>query len=126
MSRTALLRQIDPDAPSGTSDERWRFALPLRLRKRGIETRLVLGEVTAMEPDEGLARLIADARIWARQLLVGEFASVRALAGAHGLDHRQVARALPFAFLAPDIVEAILDARQPPEYVGYPCRAARK
>jgi len=43
----------------------------------------------------------------------GEIASIRSLAKDQGLDHRHVTRALPVAFLAPDIVEAILDGRQP-------------
>jgi len=38
---------------------------------------------------------------------------VRALARELDLDHRQVARALPLAFLAPDIVAAIVEGRQP-------------
>ncbi len=113
VSRTALMQQIDPDVHPCEPDERLVSQLPLHLRKRGIETKLVLGESISTEPDRGLVKLIADDRLWARQLLAGEFASVRALAGAQGLDHRHVARALPFAFLAPDIVEAILEGRQP-------------
>jgi site-specific DNA recombinase len=35
-----------------------------------------------------------------------------ALARELDLDHRHVTRALPLAFLAPDIVRAILDGRQ--------------
>ena len=60
-----------------------------------------------------VSALIADARNWVRRLLNGEVASIRALARELDLDHRHVTRALPLAFLAPDIVEAILEGRQP-------------
>lgn len=107
---TATL-EADRDAP----DRQLVSRRPLMLRKRGVETKLVLGGVIAAEPDQSLIRLIADARSWARRLLEGEVGSVRALARKLGLDHRHVARALPLAFLAPDIVAAILEGRQPVE-----------
>ncbi len=46
-------------------------------------------------------------------MLDGEVASIRALARELDLDHRHVTRALPLAFLAPDIVAAILEGHQP-------------
>ncbi len=48
-----------------------------------------------------------------RRLLNGDVASIRALARELDLDHRHVTRALPLAFLAPNIIRAILDGRQP-------------
>jgi hypothetical protein len=41
--------------------------------------------------------------------------SVTDLAKLHGVDRCEAGRTLPLAFLAPDIVEAILDGRQPLE-----------
>jgi hypothetical protein len=75
----------------------------------------VLGDVISDEPDQALIKLIADARNWVRRLLDEELASIRALARDLDLDHRHVTRALPLAFLAPDIIRAILDGRQPVE-----------
>jgi site-specific DNA recombinase len=40
-------------------------------------------------------------------------ASIRELARQNDRDVGEVSRTLPLAFLAPDIVEAVLDARQP-------------
>ena len=48
-----------------------------------------------------------------RRLRDGEVTSIRALARGLDLDHRHVTRALPVAFLAPDIIRSILDGRQP-------------
>ncbi len=50
-----------------------------------------------------------------RRLVDGKVASIRALARDLGLDHRHVTRALPLAFLVPNIIRAILDGRQPAE-----------
>jgi site-specific DNA recombinase len=73
----------------------------------------VLGGVIAVDPDQALIRLVANAHDWMRRLLDGEVASIRALARELDLDHRHVTRALPLASLAPDIVAAILEGRQP-------------
>ena len=57
--------------------------------------------------------LIAKARAWFDRLKHGEVRSVRDLAGRHGIDPGDVSRILPPALLAPDIVEAIVEGRQP-------------
>ncbi|HEV2364012.1 MAG TPA: hypothetical protein VGS12_07415 [Caulobacteraceae bacterium] len=44
----------------------------------------------------------------------GEVTSVLALANSHRLYNHYIAKLLPLAWLAPDLVEAILDGRQPP------------
>ncbi len=41
--------------------------------------------------------------------------SVGDLVTRHGVDQGDISRSLPLAFLAPDIVEAILQGRQPVE-----------
>jgi hypothetical protein len=43
----------------------------------------------------------------------GRYGSIRELAAAEGVDRAYVGRALHLTLLAPDIVEAILDGRQP-------------
>jgi hypothetical protein len=57
--------------------------------------------------------LIADAHRWIDDLAAGRASSVRDLARRNGRDAGEVSRILPLAFLAPDIVEAILEGRQP-------------
>jgi site-specific DNA recombinase len=47
------------------------------------------------------------------QLQSGAAATVVEIANAEALDDGEVSRVLPLAFLAPDIVEAILGGRQP-------------
>ncbi len=57
---------------------------------------------------KGLAR----GYLWRNQLLVGEVGSVGELARKAGVSPRYVIRMLRMGFLAPDIIEAILEGRQ--------------
>jgi hypothetical protein len=48
-----------------------------------------------------------------RALRQGEYADTAEIAGCFGLSNPHVRRLLRFAYLAPDIVEAIVEGRQP-------------
>ncbi len=92
-----------------------RLDLPMQIKRRGIEQKLVIddGRDSSPAPDLGLMTLVAKARDWFDQLKHGEVRSVRDLAERHGIDPGDVSRILPLALLAPDIVEAIVEGRQP-------------
>jgi len=62
-----------------------------------------------------MLKAIARARSWYESLVSREVDSLRTVAKRTGLGERYVRRIFQCAFLAPDIVEAILDGRQPPE-----------
>jgi len=64
--------------------------------------------------DETLIRSVARAHHWFEQLKAGQARSIRDIAEREQLSTSYVMRYLRLAFLAPDIVEAILDGRQPP------------
>jgi hypothetical protein len=49
---------------------------------------------------------------WRRQLLKGEVGSTAQLARNHGVKPRYVMRTVRIGFLAPDIIETILEGRQ--------------
>jgi site-specific DNA recombinase len=63
--------------------------------------------------DEALILALARARSWMRALLAGGVAGTSEIAHRHGLGDPHVRRLLRFAYLAPDIVEAIVEGRQP-------------
>ena len=90
---------------------------PIALRRRGIETRLVTGGngAAATAPDARLIAAIASARNWFAELQAGKAVSVLELATRHRVDPSHVSRILPLAFLAPDIVTAVLQGRIDPE-----------
>ncbi len=53
------------------------------------------------------------AHSWKQQLFSGDAPTIKAIAEDEGVNERYVARIRRLAFLAPDIIEAILDGRQP-------------
>ena len=89
---------------------------PISLKRRGVEAKLVIGGdwALAIKPDENLIDAIATARKWFAELQSGEAASVLELAARHNVDRSHISRTLPLAFLAPDIVTAIIDGRTEP------------
>jgi hypothetical protein len=64
-------------------------------------------------PDATLIRAMAGAHRWKRMLDSGSYHSAVELAEAEGLTRSFINRLLRLTLLAPDIVEAILDGRQP-------------
>lgn len=90
------------------------IALPAELRSRGVELKFVLADGSDPRPpalDQVLISTIARAHDWSERLLAGE--SIGAIASSAKVTPRYVHRLLDLAFLAPDIIEAILDGRQP-------------
>jgi DNA invertase Pin-like site-specific DNA recombinase len=63
-------------------------------------------------PDAALIKGVVRGYQWRHQLLSGEVGSVAELARKAGVNSRYVMRAVRMGFLAPDIIEAILEGRQ--------------
>ena len=80
------------------------------MRRRGVETRLVL-EDARTEIDRTLIRNIAMAQGWLDLVHAGE--SFDAIAAAQGRSKNRIQQMIHLAFLAPDIVESILEGAQP-------------
>jgi hypothetical protein len=93
--------------------------VPFALRKRGGRKLVVAPEGAtwgAPRPrvDSTMVKAIARAHRWKRLLESGRFGSVAELAEAEKINQSYLCRVLRLTLLAPDIVEAILDGRQPP------------
>ena len=80
---------------------------------RGVEMKLVItdDQQKALPPDPKLIAAIAQARGWFAELRDGKARSVSELAMRYNVDRGDVGKALKLAFLAPDIVQAILEGR---------------
>jgi site-specific DNA recombinase len=88
--------------------------VPVQMKRRGVEMRIVLeGDSTPSRVDLPLLKAVARARRWAEELVSGKVQSVNELARREKLNGRSVRRLLPLGFLAPRIVEAIAEGRQP-------------
>jgi hypothetical protein len=115
-------RGIRPrDVPAHDHDEEDRLHLRIeaRLLRTGSEIRLVVAPDAAdkrpARRDESLIKAVARGYVWYERLVSGEVTSLRAIAKELRVNERYVSRIFRCAFLAPDIVEAILEGRQPPQ-----------
>ena len=82
---------------------RLRHTVPMTMRRRGVESRLVLGsgrDATGLGP--ALVKAIARGRRWFEDLVSGRAASLVEIAKAEGITESYVGRLIPLAFLAPD------------------------
>ena len=89
--------------------------IPLRVKPRGGRKAMVTPGVLALErrQDVTLIKAVARAFRWRRMLEIGHFATIKDLAAAEKINSSYVSRVLRLTLLAPDVVEAILDGRQP-------------
>ena len=93
-------------------------AAPLRLQRRGPELRVILGGAAAPPPapDPLLVRTLIEARRRVADYLDPDVRlSIGDIARREGADVGDVSRSLQLAFLAPNLVERILDGAQPVE-----------
>ena len=96
--------------PDRIREDALRIHAPFRLRRRGVETKLVLGNPTK-SVDRTLLRNIANALSWLDRIKAGK--TYEEIATEDAIPTDRVRKAIRYAFLAPDIVRAIVEGRQP-------------
>jgi len=99
--------------------------VPMTIRRRGGRKRIIGPDgapvragadgagVATTSGDPALVKALARAFRWRRMLEEGRYGSIRELAAAEGVDRAYVGRLLNLTLLAPEVVEAVLDGRQP-------------
>ncbi|WP_211225287.1 hypothetical protein [Rubritepida flocculans] len=99
--------------------------VPMTIRRRGGRKRIIgpdgapirtgddVPGAAETRGDPALVKALARAFRWRRMLEEGRYGSIRELAAAEQMERTSVARALGLTLLAPDIVEAVLDGREP-------------
>ncbi|CAA7617232.1 hypothetical protein [Magnetospirillum sp. SS-4] len=93
--------------------------VPLTLRRHGGRKLVIVPEGEGVPvrakptPDDTLLKALARAHRWKRMLESGQVRSLNELAEAERISPSYLTRIYRLTLLAPDIVEAILDGRQP-------------
>ena len=92
--------------------------IPMRLERRGGRKLIIAPEGSAPAPakpdrDETMIRALVKAHRWRRRIESGKAKSITDLAAQENVTDAYVCRLLPLTCLAPDVIAAILDGRQP-------------
>lgn len=101
----------------GTDGETITVHIPLTFKKRGGRKLVVTPDGAEWAPrprvDNAMVKALVRAFRWRKMLDEGVHGTLEDLARAKGVHATYVSRVLRLTLLAPDIVEAILDGRQP-------------
>ena len=95
--------------------------VPMIFRRRGGRKQVIAPDAAAawMLPrarvDNAMVKALARAFRWRKLLETSAYCSVAELAAAEAINKSYISRVLRLTLLAPEIVEAILDGRQPAE-----------
>ena len=91
--------------------------VPLKMKRRGVETRIIIaaGDEPPRKVDSALLKAVARARVWFDELASGGVRSLAEIARNEGIGKRYVERLSRLAFVSPAIVEAICQGQQPAE-----------
>ena len=102
------------DERSNASEAETNFSLtvPLTYRRRGQQMKLaVAGQEQPVAPNHSLVTAIVRAWDWADRLISGEVSTMAEICSEEGFSDTYVGQLLPLAFLAPQLVESILEGR---------------
>jgi len=92
-----------------------RLVIPIQLQRKGLAVKLVLSTPDARSntPDPKLIRLVNRAHQLAMQFISGKVQTIQALAQTEGVTSSYISRLIPIGLLAPDILQAIVQGKQP-------------
>ena len=114
----ALLGVAATPLPSVSDEESQTLSVPIRLRRAGREITMRIDGTdpfATAKPDARLVKLLIRARRFNAALVGSDGVPFAALAKREGVSPSYFTRLVRLSYLAPDITEAILDGRQPPD-----------
>jgi hypothetical protein len=110
---------VPSSASEDASDNTIELTAAVAFKRRGVETKLALPGLAQRKHgsrcDPALIKAIARGRAWFEEIATGRARSLQELAKREGITRRYIRRLLCLAFLSPELVEAILQGRQPVE-----------
>ena len=119
LDRGILAETMDA-APDDLDENALKRTAPFQLRKRGVETKMILADTPA-GIDDTLIRNIAKAHAWFEQIKAGE--TFTEIAAAESMHKNRIQQMIGLAFLAPDIVRDVLNGRQPVGFTSDWCKS---
>jgi len=107
-------------AVSQAGDVLLAISLPIRVGRRGRETRIILqsGQTRQRSVDQSLVTMVARGYTWRHQIATSEVTTMIDIARREKLTDSYVSRIITLGFLAPDIITAILEGTAPAELTG--------
>ncbi len=106
------------------------FSVPARLKRAGMETRMIVdggGSFrTAPKPDRSLVRLVLTGQRYHQLLLNARGRSIMDICKDEGVTRSYFTRALRLAYLAPDIVTKIANGAQPADMKASTLKSASR
>jgi site-specific DNA recombinase len=116
-SGAVLGETIASPVPEIATDALFELKAAIAFRRRGVASKLVLpGRAEPYHSpkcDPALIKAIARGHLWFEELATGRARSLHELATREGITRRYIRRLVNLAFLSPQLVEAILQGRQP-------------
>jgi site-specific DNA recombinase len=110
---------VSSSASEASSDSSVELPAAVAFKRCGAETKLVLPGLTqqghSSRCDPALIKALVRGRAWFEELATGRARSLQVLAKRDGISRRYIRRLISLAFLSPQLVEAILQGRQPVE-----------
>ena len=114
-----LAREVLSSATETPSDAPIELTAAVAFKRRGVETKLVLPGLAQQNHSSrcnpALIKAITRGRAWFDELATGRTRSLDELAKREAISRRYIRRLVNLAFLSPQLVEAILQGRQPVE-----------
>src|ERR1700732_81210 len=108
---------VPSSASEAASDSTVELTAAAAFKRCGAETKLVLPGLTQHGHSSrcypALIKAIARGRAWFEELATGRARSLQVLAKRDGISRRYIRRLIGLAFLSPQLIEAILQGRQP-------------
>lgn len=109
---------MTPDRSATHAEDTIVVRTAMRLQHAGVKTKLIITDGSGpLRPNlnPALIKAVARAHVWFQRLSAESTLTAAAIAREYKVSGRYVRQILRLTFLAPDIVEAILAGRQPPE-----------
>ena len=106
--------RVSEQLPRNGTNQEFTIAVPVRLTRFGRQKRMIIGDDKGQQQqvvNDNMLLAVARAITWDQEIRGG--ASLRRIARRENVSAGYVTRIMPLAFLAPDIVQAIYEGRQP-------------